>query len=128
MARYDFASDNVAGAMPEVLEALGRFGGGFQPSYGDDAVTVRAADLIRGLLDVDAEIWFAGSGTAGNSLTVAALAAPHEAAVAHEHSHLATDETGAPGLFGAGVGITTVSGASGRIDPEIGRASCRERV
>jgi threonine aldolase len=117
LARYDFASDNVAGAMPEVLEALGRFSGGFQPSYGDDAITVRAADLIRGLLDVDAEIWFAGSGTAGNSLTVAALAAPHEAAVAHEHSHLATDETGAPGLFGAGVGITTVGGASGRIDP-----------
>ncbi len=103
--------------MPEVLEALGRFAGGFEPSYGDDAVSARAADLIRALLDVDAEIWFAGSGTAGNSLTVAALAAPHEAAVAHEHSHLATDETGAPGLFGSGVGITTVGGASGRIDP-----------
>ena len=117
MARYDFASDNVAGAMPEVLEALGRFNGGFEPSYGDDAVGVRAADLIRDLLDVDAEVWFAGSGTAGNSLTVAALAAPHEAVVAHEHSHLATDETGAPGLFGSGVGIIGVAGASGRIDP-----------
>jgi threonine aldolase len=117
LARYDFASDNVAGAMPEVLEALGRFNGGFEPSYGDDAVGARAADLIRGLLDVDAEIWFAGSGTAGNALTVAALAAPHEAAVAHEHSHLATDETGAPGLFGAGVGIIGLTGASGRVDP-----------
>jgi len=117
LARYDFASDNVAGAMPEVLEALGRFSGGFQPSYGDDAVSARAADLIRGLFDVDAEVWFAGSGTAGNSLTVAALAGPHEAVAAHEHSHLATDETGAPGLFGSGVGITTLGGASGRIDP-----------
>jgi threonine aldolase len=117
LAHYDFASDNVAGAMPEVLEALGRFSGGFEPSYGDDSVSTRAADLIRGLLDVDAEIWFAGSGTAGNALTVAALAAPHEAVLAHEHSHLATDETGAPGLFGAGVGITGLTGASGRIDP-----------
>jgi threonine aldolase len=117
LARYDFASDNVSGAMPEVLEALGRFNGGFEPSYGDDAVSARAADLIRGLLDVDAEIWFAGSGTAGNALAVAALAAPHEAVLAHEHSHLATDETGAPGLFGAGVGITGLTGASGRIDP-----------
>ncbi len=117
MARYDFASDNVAGAMPEVLEALGRFNGGFEPSYGDDSVTVRAADLIRGLLDVDAEEWFAGTGTAGNALAVAALAAPHEAILAHQHSHLATDETGAPGLFGAGVGITGLPGASGRIEP-----------
>ena len=117
MARYDFASDNVAGAMPEVLEALGRFSAGFEPSYGDDAVSARAADLIRGLLDVDAEIWFAGSGTAANALTVAALAAPHEAVAAHRHSHLATDETGAPGFFGSGVGVTGLAGLSGRIDP-----------
>ena len=117
MARYDFASDNVAGAMPEVLDALARFNGGFEPSYGDDAVSAQAADLIRGLLDVDAEIWFAGSGTAANALTVSALASPHEAVVAHEHSHLATDETGAPGLFGAGVGVSGLTGASGRIDP-----------
>jgi threonine aldolase len=117
LARYDFASDNVAGAMPEVLEALGRFGGGFEPSYGDDAVSARAADLIRSLLEVDAEIWFAASGTAANALTVATLVAPHEAVIAHEHSHLATDETGAPGLFGAGVGVKGLSGDSGRIDP-----------
>jgi threonine aldolase len=103
--------------MPEVLEALGRFAGGFEPSYGDDAVSARAADLIRGLLDVDAEIWFAASGTAANALTVASLALPHEAVIAHQHSHLATDETGAPGLFGAGVGITVAPGGSGRIDP-----------
>jgi threonine aldolase len=117
LTRYDFASDNVAGAMPEVLEALARFNGGFEPSYGDDSVGARAADLIRSLLDVDADIWFAGTGTAANALAAAALAAPHEAVLAHEHSHLATDETGAPGLFGAGVGITGLAGASGRIDP-----------
>ena len=49
MARYDFASDNVAGAMPEVIEALGRFNAGFESSYGADTVSARAADLIRGL-------------------------------------------------------------------------------
>jgi threonine aldolase len=103
--------------MPEVLEALAAFNGGFEPSYGDDGVSARASDLIRGLLDVDAEIWFAGSGTAANALTIAALARPHEAVIAHENSHLATDETGAPGLFGAGVGIIGLPGASGRIDP-----------
>ncbi len=117
MARYDFASDNVAGAMPEVLDALVRFNGGFEAGYGGDAVSVRAADLIRGLLDVDAEIWFAASGTAANALSLAALAAPHEAVVGHEHSHIATDETGAPGFFGSGVGIVGLPGASGRIEP-----------
>ena len=115
--RYDFASDNVAGAMPEVIEALARFNGGFAAGYGDDAVCARAADLIRALLDVDAEVRFAASGTAANALCLAALAAPHEAVIAHEHSHVATDETGAPGFFGGGVGIIGLPGKAGRIEP-----------
>ena len=117
MARYDFASDNVAGAMPEVIESVGRFNGGFEAGYGNDGVGKRAADLIRGLLDTDAEVWFVASGTAANALALATLAAPHEAVLAHEHAHVATDETGAPGFFGAGLGIIPLPGASGRIDP-----------
>lgn len=116
MARYDFASDNIAGAMPEVMEALNRFNVGFNPSYGGDQVCAAAGDLIRRLLDVDAEVWFAASGTAANALSLAALAQPHEAILAHRSSHIATDETGAPGLFGSGVGIIPLPGASGRID------------
>ncbi len=115
--RHDFASDNVAGAMPEVMEALARFNGGFAASYGDDAVSARAGDLIRALLDTDAEVHFVASGTAANALCLAALAAPHESALAHEHSHVATDETGAPGFFGAGMGVVGLPGPSGRIDP-----------
>ena len=118
MARYDFASDNVAGAMPEVLEALGRFSGGFEASYGADGVSRRAADLIRSLLDADAEIWFVASGTAANALALASLAQPHEAVLSHEHAHVATDETGAPGFFGSGVGIIPLPGASGRIEAD----------
>jgi threonine aldolase len=117
VTRYDFASDNVAVAMPEALEALIRFNGGFEAGYGADGVGARAAELIRGLLDVDAEVWFAASGTAANALALAALAAPHEAVIAHPFSHVATDETGAPGFFGAGLGIIGAPGASGRIDP-----------
>ena len=116
MARYDFASDNVSGAMPEALEALARFNGGFAAGYGDDAVCAQAADFIRALLDADAEVRFVASGTAANALTLAMLAAPHEAVIAHEHSHIATDEAGAPGFFGSGLGIVTLGGMSGRID------------
>ena len=86
-------------------------------AYGDDAVCARAGDLIRALLDVDAEVRFVASGTAANALCLAALAAPHEAVLAHEHSHAATDETGAPAFFGGGLGMIGLAGASGRIDP-----------
>ena len=37
--------------------------------------------------------------------------------IAHQHSHVATDETGAPGFFGSGLAIHGLAGASGRIDP-----------
>jgi len=116
LARYDFASDNVAGAMPEALEALAAANDGFAGGYGADHVSARAADLIRALLDVDAEVRFVASGTAANALSLAALAQPHEAIACHEHAHVATDETGAPGFFGSGVGLITLAGASGRID------------
>jgi threonine aldolase len=91
---------------------------GFASGYGTDHVSRRAADLIRERLDADAEIRFLPSGTAANALALAMLAGPHEAVLAHEHAHVCTDETGAPGFFGSGVGLITLPGASGRIDPE----------
>jgi len=115
--RYDFASDTVAGAMPEALDALVAANAGPAAGYGADAITTRAADLIRDLLATDAEVRFVASGTAANALSLAALVQPHEAALCHEHAHVATDETGAPGFFGAGLGLIPLRGASGRIDP-----------
>ena len=116
-ARYDFASDNAAPATPEAMQALAAANTGFASGYGADAVSARAGDLIRGLLDADAEVRFVASGTAANAICLAMLCRPFEAVLAHEHAHVATDETGAPGFFGRGLGIIGLAGASGRIDP-----------
>jgi len=115
-ARYDFASDNTAPAAPEALQALIAANTGFTSGYGTDHVTARAADLVRGLLDADAEVRFVASGTAANAISLAALCRPFEAVLAHEHAHICTDETGAPGYFGQGLGLIRLPGASGRID------------
>jgi threonine aldolase len=117
MPRYDFASDNTAPATPEAMAAIVAANSGFTAGYGADVVSTRAADLVRGLLDVDAEVRFVASGTAANAISVAALARPFEAVLAHEQAHVCTDETGAPGFFGQGVGLIGLPGASGRIDP-----------
>jgi threonine aldolase len=116
MARYDFASDNVAGAMPEALQALVAANDGAASGYGTDHVSARAADLIREALDADAEVRFTASGTAANAVALATLAQPHESVLAHHHAHVCTDETGAPGFFGSGVGLIGLPGASGKID------------
>ncbi|HZZ69013.1 MAG TPA: beta-eliminating lyase-related protein [Phenylobacterium sp.] len=116
MARYDFMSDNTAPAAPEAMAALVAANSGFVPSYGEDPVTARAADLVRGLLDADAEVRFVTSGTAANAICVAALCRPFESVLAHAHAHLAIDETGAPNFFGHGLKIIPLPGVSGRID------------
>jgi threonine aldolase len=118
MARYDFASDNTAPAAPEAMAALIAANEGFASGYGTDPVTARAADLVRRLLDADAEVRFLASGTAANAISLAALCRPFEAVLAHEHAHVCTDETGAPGFFGQGLGLVRLPGASGRIEPQ----------
>ena len=117
MARYDFASDNVAGAAPEAMDALARANAGFTSGYGSDPVTAEAAGRVREWLDADVDVRFVASGTAANALSLAALCRPFEAVLAHEHAHVCTDETGAPGYFGHGLGLIGLEGASGKIDP-----------
>jgi threonine aldolase len=117
MARYDFASDNTAPAAPEAMGALAAANTGFASGYGTDPITARAADLVRALVDADAEVRFVASGTAANAIALAALCRPFEAVLAHEHAHICTDETGAPGFFGHGLGLIGLPGASGRIEP-----------
>jgi threonine aldolase len=117
MARYDFASDNAAPATPQTMAALAAANVGFTSGYGTDPVTKRAADLIRGFLDADAEVRFVASGTAANAIACSALCQPFEAVACHEHAHIATDEAGAPGFFGHGLGLIPLPGGSGRIAP-----------
>ena len=117
MARYDFASDNTAGAAPEAMDALLAANAGFASGYGTDHVTREAADAVRALLDADADVRFVASGTASNAIACAALCRPFESVLCHRHAHIQTDETGAPGFFGHGLGLIALEGASGRIDP-----------
>jgi threonine aldolase len=118
MARYDFASDNTAPATPEAIEAVVAANTGFTSGYGTDPVSAAAADLVREMLDTDAEVRFVASGTAANAISLGALCRPFESVLAHEHAHVCTDETGAPGLFGHGLGLVPLKGASGKISPE----------
>ncbi len=115
--RYDFGSDNTAGMAPAAMQALVEANEGFARAYGSDDVTARAADLIRRRLDADADIRFVFSGTAANAIALSMLAWPHEAVLAHHAAHICTDETGAPGFFGSGVGLIGLPGFSGKIDP-----------
>lgn len=124
--RFDFASDNVAGMAPEALEALARHNDGFARAYGGDDPARLAAEQIRTRLDADVEVRFVFSGTAANAIALSMLAFPFEAVLAHHAAHVCTDETGAPGFFGQGVGLIGLPGPSGRIDPAALEAALSE--
>ena len=116
--RSEFASDNTAGAAPEAMQSLIDVNTGAMASYGEDQVSARAADLIRQMLDADAEVRFVASGTAANAVALAALCRPFEAVLAHEHAHIIVNEAGAPAFFGGGLSLIGLAGPSGRIDLE----------
>ncbi|KPF82278.1 threonine aldolase [Brevundimonas sp. AAP58] len=124
--RYDFGSDNTAGMAPAALQALIDANAGYARAYGADEITARAADQIRQRLDADAEIRFVFSGTAANAIALSMLAWPHEAVLAHHAAHVCTDETGAPGFFGQGIGLIGLPGFSGKIDPKALLAALEE--
>ena len=115
--RFDFASDTTAPATPEAMAALIRANDGYSASYGEDQESARAADLLRALFDADAAVRFVPSATAANAICLAALCRPFEAVIAHQHAHVLTNATGAPGFFGQGLGLIGLPGAGGKIEP-----------
>jgi len=113
-----FASDNTAGVCPEAREAIARANCDYAPSYGNDAWTERAANLLRGLFESDAaEIFFVFNGTAANSLALASCCQSYHSVICHEHAHIIDDECGAPEFFSNGTKLLGAPGEHGKIAP-----------
>lgn len=111
-----FASDNTAGICPEVLQAWAEANAGFTPSYGDDLFTDKAAALFREIFETSCEVFFVFNGTAANSLALASLCQSYHSVIAHEKSHVETDECGAPEFFSNGTKLLLCSGENGKLN------------
>jgi threonine aldolase len=91
-----FASDNVAGAHPLVLEALVAANEGHVLAYGNDVITRRAEAAFNDLFGRDVRTLFVYGGTGANVLALASMLSPAECVVCTDWSHINMDETGAP--------------------------------
>ena len=114
---YTFASDTTAGLTPEAEAAFAGANTGSAPSYGDDAWTARARELISGIFATPCEVFFVGSGTAANALALAQYCRSHHSIICHGSSHVDTDECGAPEFFTGGSKVITLAGANGKLQP-----------
>jgi threonine aldolase len=117
-----FASDNSAGALPEVLDALVAANDGHAFAYGADPWTERAVERVRGVFGVPAEVAFCWGGTGANVVGLQALLRPGEAVVCAQSAHIAADECGAPERF-LGAKLIDLPTEDGKLTPEAVRST-----
>ncbi len=122
-----FASDNNAGMCPEVLAVLEAANAHHVPGYGDDPWTRRAERLFRDVFETDCEVFFVFNGTASNCLALWSLCESFHGVICHRHSHIETDECGAPGFFMHGVTLLPADTASGKLDEAAIRGAYQTR-
>ena len=113
-----FFSDNTASACPEILAALQAINHGRVAAYGDDEWTQRLDGVFSEHFGTPVRVFPVISGTAANALSLATLAPPYGAIFAHEESHIAVDECGAPGFFSGGAQLMLLPGEHGKVTVE----------
>lgn len=90
-----FASDNYAGAHPEVLAAIADANDGHAVPYGADPWTARAEELLREHFGEQAVSFLVFNGSGANVLALRALCRPWESVVCAAQAHINVDECGA---------------------------------
>ena len=117
-SRRGFASDNYAGAHPEILAALAEANGGHQISYGEDVYTERLHQVMGEHFGSGVEVFPVFNGTGANVLSLQAMMPRWGAVVCSENAHIHTDENGAPERVG-GLKLLTVPTPDGKLTPEL---------
>jgi threonine aldolase len=111
----NFASDNTAGVVPEILDALVKANEGYALGYGNDDWTHAIERRFSEIFERDVAVFLVPTGTAANALALAHVTPPWGAVFCHGHSHIVTDECGAPEFFGGGLKLVGLPGDDGKI-------------
>ena len=123
-----FISDNMAGASPQIAQAVADAAAGQVPPYGNDPYTDNARRRLGEIFERDVDLFPVSTGSAANGLSLAVLTPPWGSVLAHPDSHINHDECGAPEFFTDGAKLVSVPGPDSKIDPEALRAAVRRRA
>lgn len=113
-----FASDNYAGAHPEVLAAIAEANGGHQVAYGEDAYTARLQEVLRGHFGAQSEAFPVFNGTGANVTALTSMLPRWGAVVTPTTAHINTDENAAPERV-SGLKLLAVPTLDGKLTPEL---------
>lgn len=114
----NFASDNWSGATDAVMGAIDRHRGGFAPAYGGDVLTKAVSERFCEIFEKDVAVYFVGSGTAANAISMAAGARPGGLIFCSADAHLYNDEMGASEFFSGGMKLIPLRARHGVMAPE----------
>lgn len=115
----NFVSDNAAGIVPEIMEAIAAANDGAAASYGRDDWTERSRALLSATFERDVAVALVASGSAANGLALAMLTPPFGAIFVHEASHAYMDECGAPEFFTGGAKLIPLRTGGGKVTREV---------
>ncbi|MCJ8150519.1 threonine aldolase family protein [Shinella sedimenti] len=113
-----FASDNWAGAHPDIAQSLVEATGGFAPAYGTSTLDKRVEKTFSEIFERDVAVFLVGTGTAANSLALASVNRPGGQVFCHREAHINVDECNAPEFFATGAKLVPVDGPAGKITPD----------
>ena len=116
--RVKFASDNVAGACPEVLDAILKANEGDSTPYGNDHISTELQDKFSEIFEKEVIVFPTASGTAANALALSTMTPSFGNIYCHRMSHINTDECGAPEFYTGGGKLVTLQGIHGKITAE----------
>ena len=116
--RVKFASDNVAGACPEVLDAILKANDGDRAPYGDDEISKNLQDKFSDIFEKEVIVFPTSSGTAANALALSTMTPSFGNIYCHKLSHINVDECGAPEFYTGGAKLVNLNGVNGKITAE----------
>ncbi|WFE90687.1 low specificity L-threonine aldolase [Roseibium porphyridii] len=114
----NFASDNWAGAAPAVMSALTRHNSGFASAYATDPLTESVSDTFSEIFEREVAVYQVATGSAANSLSLAAYAKPGGVIFCHQTAHIQVDECNCPEFMTGGNKLVGVPGAFGKMTPD----------
>jgi len=112
-----FFSDNAAPACPEVLAAINA-ANSLDTAYDGDAWSQRLDGAFSDLFGTGVEALWVATGTAANSLALAALCPPYGSILCHRDAHIQTDECGAPEFYTHGAKLLLGDGEGAKLTAE----------
>jgi threonine aldolase len=112
-----FASDNYAGVLPEMMEAIQRANVEHAKSYGNDKLTATVIDNFRKVFDAAVNVYFVFNGTGANVLSISAATQSYNSVLCADISHFYNDESSAPETFTGCRFFAIPTGADGKLQP-----------